>query len=199
MQLRFQYNKTEIQRLGRELDMRAQALPTLKSKETALRLEMQKARQRREDLEAELADAYTTAEDTMGFFRSLPELLDRPQVRIRTQNIAGVKFRVLEEITFPLRPLMWFDQPPWATFALDTLQQLIRLRYEIGLLAEEIEILGEARKKTTQKVNLYERVQMPAYRDAIRKIKRFLEDEENLNKAAQKLVKKRKEREEEAV
>jgi V/A-type H+-transporting ATPase subunit D len=48
-----------------------------------------------------------------------------------------------------------------------------------------------ARKKTTQKVNLYEKVQIPGYEDAIRKIERYLEDEENLAKAAQKIVKKR--------
>lgn len=50
----------------------------------------------------------------------------------------------------------------------------------------------QARKRTTQKVNLYEKVQIPAYEDAIRKIKRFLEDEENLAKSAQKIVKNRR-------
>ena len=44
-------------------------------------------------------------------------------------------------------------------------------------------------RKTTQKVNLYEKVQIPGYEDAIRKIKRFMEDEENLSKSAQKIVK----------
>lgn len=52
-------------------------------------------------------------------------------------------------------------------------------------------LLDYARKKTTQKVNLYEKVQIPGYEDAIRKIKRALEDEENLSKSAQKIVKQR--------
>jgi V/A-type H+-transporting ATPase subunit D len=47
------------------------------------------------------------------------------------------------------------------------------------------------RKKTTQKVNLYEKVQIPAFEDAILKIKRYLEDEENLSKASQKILKSR--------
>ena len=51
------------------------------------------------------------------------------------------------------------------------------------------ELLDHARRKTTQKVNLYEKVQIPGYEDAIRKIKRFMEDEENLSKSAQKIVK----------
>ena len=32
-------------------------------------------------------------------------------------------------------------------------------------------------------------MQIPGYEDAIRKIKRFMEDEENLSKSAQKIVK----------
>ena len=52
-------------------------------------------------------------------------------------------------------------------------------------------ILDYQRKKTTQKVNLYEKVQIPGYQQAIRKIKRFMEDEENLSKASSKIVKNR--------
>ena len=40
-----------------------------------------------------------------------------------------------------------------------------------------------------EKVNLFEKVQIPGYEDAIRKIKRFMEDEENLSKSSQKIVK----------
>jgi V/A-type H+/Na+-transporting ATPase subunit D len=40
--VKFQYNKTEIQRLNKQLAIREKALPTLKSKETALRLEVKK-------------------------------------------------------------------------------------------------------------------------------------------------------------
>jgi V/A-type H+-transporting ATPase subunit D len=43
-------------------------------------------------------------------------------------------------------------------------------------------------------------VQIPGYQDALRKIKRFMEDEENLSKSSQKILKsiqeKRKEAEE---
>ena len=43
--------------------------------------------------------------------------------------------------------------------------------------------------KTTQKVNLFEKVQIPGYQEAVRKIKRFMEDEENLSKSSQKILK----------
>ena len=53
----------------------------------------------------------------------------------------------------------------------------------------KLALLEKARKKTTQKVNLFEKVQIPGYEDAIRKIKRFMEDEENLSKSSQKILK----------
>ncbi|MFA6812581.1 MAG: V-type ATP synthase subunit D, partial [Bacteroidaceae bacterium] len=36
---------------------------------------------------------------------------------------------------------------------------------------------------------LFEKVQIPGFQDALRKIKRFLEDEENLSKSSQKILK----------
>ena len=56
-------------------------------------------------------------------------------------------------------------------------------------MAAKLNLLEKARKKTTQKVNLFEKVQIPGYEDAIRKIKRFMEDEENLSKSSQKILK----------
>lgn len=65
-----------------------------------------------------------------------------------------------------------------------------------------MELLEHARKKTTQKVNLFEKVQIPGYQDAIRKVKRFMEDEESLSKSSQKIMRanqeKRKVKEKEA-
>ena len=60
-------------------------------------------------------------------------------------------------------------------------------------------MLDFARRKTTQKVNLFEKVQIPGYQDALRKIKRFMEDEENLSKSSQKIMKSHQEQRKEVV
>ena len=124
MSIRFQYNKTSLQQLDKQLKIRERALPTLKNKESALRMEVEMAR------------------------RKLKEM---------------------------------------------------KLNIEMEVHQQKLELLEYARKKTTQKVNLYEKVQIPGYHDAIRKIKRFLEDEENLTKAAQKIVKSRQQQKEEVA
>ena len=70
-------------------------------------------------------------------------------------------------------------------------KELAEIGIEQEFYQQKVLLLDHARKKTTQKVNLFEKVQIPGYDDAIRKIKRFLEDEENLSKSAQKIVKSR--------
>ena len=60
---------------------------------------------------------------------------------------------------------------------------------EKEFLTRKMLLLDKARKKTTQKVNLYEKNQIPEYDQAIKKIKRFMEDEENLAKSSQKILK----------
>lgn len=44
----------------------------------------------------------------------------------------------------------------------------------------------------------FEKVQIPGYQDALRKIKRFMEDEENLSKSSQKILKSIQEKRKEA-
>jgi len=76
------------------------------------------------------------------------------------------------------------------------LQSVSALKIERQFYLRKMKILDGVRKKNTQKVNLYEKVQIPGFEDAIRKIKRFLEDEENLSKSSQKILKSRLEAEE---
>ena len=41
---------------------------------------------------------------------------------------------------------------------------------------------------------MYEKVQIPGYKDAIRKVKRFMEDEESLSKSSQKIMRANQEK-----
>ena len=49
MAIKFQYNKTSLNELGKQLKIRERALPTIKSKEYALRREEKKAKKEAED------------------------------------------------------------------------------------------------------------------------------------------------------
>jgi V/A-type H+-transporting ATPase subunit D len=99
-------------------------------------------------------------------------------------------------VVFANRPYDLFSSPAWTADGVELLRRVARLMVEYEVFELKMRLLDRARKKTTQKVNLYEKVQIPGYQDAIRKIKRFLEDEENLSKSAQKIVKSKHQQEE---
>ena len=190
MAIKFQYNKTSLGELGKQLKMRQKALPTIKSKESALRSEVKKAKDTAQDFRRQL-DALTAQYDHMvslwGEFDA--DLLRIADVDLAEQKIAGVRTPVLQDIRFEEKDYDLFSAPVWFADGVDILKRLARLGIEFEVFNRKMELLDFARRKTTQKVNLYEKVQIPGYEDAIRKIKRFMEDEENLSKSAQKIVK----------
>ena len=190
MAIKFQYNKTSLGELGKQLKMRQKALPSSKSKESALRSEVKKAKDTAQDFRRQL-DALTAQYDYMvslwGEFDA--DLLRIADVDLAEQKIAGVRTPVLQDIRFEEKDYDLFSAPVWFADGVDILKRLARLCIEFEVFNRKMELLDFARRKTTQKVNLSEKVQIPGYEDAIRKIIRFMEDEENLSKSAQKIVK----------
>ncbi len=198
MAIKFQYNKTSLNEIGKQLKVRQRALPTLQNKESALRLEVRKAKAESEDLDRRLEETLRRYDYLAALWNEFdPGLIAITDVDLSVVKVAGVKTPALGEIHYEINPFNAFVKPAWYADGVAILQQLSRLGIESEVYREKARILDYQRKKTTQKVNLYEKVQIPGYQEAIRKIKRYMEDEENLSKASQKIVKSRHAAEEE--
>lgn len=195
MAIKFQYNKTALQGLEKQLKVRERALPTLKNKESALRMEVKRAKDKATALDQELLDQiqrYGKMSRLWGEFDH--DLIRIKDVRLSMKKIAGVFTPVLDEIEFDTSPINSFNNPLWFADGVEIVRKLTGIAVEREIFLKKMELLDFARKKSTQKVNLYEKVQIPGFQDAIRKIKRFLEDEDNLSKSAQKIVKNRQQK-----
>lgn len=192
MAVKFQYNKTSLQGLEKQYKMRVRALPTIKNKESALRIEVKKAKDEVARLETVLQKTMADYETMVALWSEFDTSLVQVQdVRMSMRKIAGVKIPVLDGVDFKIGQFSIFNQPKWFLDGIKVVRELAEIGIEQEFYHQKVLLLDHARKKTTQKVNLFEKVQIPGYDDAIRKIKRFLEDEENLSKSAQKIVKSR--------
>ena len=190
MAIKFQYNKTSLGELGKQLKMRQKALPTIKSKESALRSEVKRAKDTAADFSRQLDRLKAEYDYMVALWGEFDCTLVRiAAVDLSVQKIAGVRTPVLKEVRFERKAYDLFSSPVWYADGVAVLEKMARLGIEFEVFNRKMELLDYARRKTTQKVNLYEKVQIPGYEDAIRKIKRFMEDEENLSKSAQKIVK----------
>ena len=200
MAIAFQYNKTSLQSLEKNLKMRVRALPTLKNKESALRLEVKKAKDEIQRLDAEVERRIQAYDQMLALYGEFDTtLLHVDDVKMSIKKIAGVRVPVLDEVVYSTKPFSIFSSPKWFADGFEQLKELAQTGIEQEFCRQKLNLLEYARKKSTQKVNLFEKVQIPGYEDAIRKIKRFMEDEENLSKSSQKIVKSKRENEADAT
>ncbi len=200
MAIQFQYNKTSLQALEKNLQMRVRALPTIKNKESALRVEVKKAKDENIALEQQLEESITAYDNMVALWGEFDlDLLRVEDVKMSIKKVAAVRIPVLDEVIYHTKPYSMFNAPAWYADGLALIKELAQIGIEQVFTEEKINLLEYARKKTTQKVNLFEKVQIPGYEDAILKIKRFMEDEENLSKSSQKIVKARQQKLKEEV
>ena len=206
MAIRFQYNKTSLQQQEKALKTRLRTLPTIKSKESALRQQVKQTKREVDLLEEKLEQELRGYQGMVSLWDEFDaSLITVDRVDLSMKKIAGVLLPVLDGIHYEVRPFSIFNAPSWWAEGIELLKTLATTGIEAEFTRLKMEYLEHARKKTTQKVNLFEKVQIPGYQDAIRKIKRFLEDEESLSKTSQKIMRtnielrKQKEEEEEAA
>lgn len=199
MAIKFQYNKTCLQDLKKQLKIRVDVLPIIKNKESALRMEVKRAKNHAHTLDEALKKKMHEYDNIVRLWGEFDNSLLRIEdVTLSVKKIAGVKTPVLEEIIFATNDFSIFNKPEWFLDGISILKDLAKIGIERNFYFRKMNLLLYARRKTTQKVNLYEKIQIPGYEEAIMKIKRFMEDEENLSKSAQKILKKRQEEREAA-
>ncbi len=189
---KFAYNKSTIQDFQRQLKVRRAALPVLLRKETALRQVIT-------ELKTTLAlkrMEFQKLEESLNHFESIwnefPPIVKVETCEYKHENIAGTKISSIQKVVFEKLELKLRYEPAWLPAATEALMEYVKAYLSLQNMEEKLKTLELARKKTTQKVNLYEKLQIPAYDEAIRRIKRFLEDKENIATAAKKIAKNKK-------
>ncbi len=200
MAITFQYNKTSLQQIEKNLKMRQRTLPIIKNKETALRLEVKRCKEEAEALERKLQEQIAGYESMYALWGEFDtSLVAVKDVKLETKKVAGVRVPILSDIRLEVKPFGLFSAPKWYFDGINLLHGLVKTAVEHEFAVAKLGLLEHARKKTTQKVNLFEKVQIPGFQEAVRKIKRFMEDEENLSKSPQKILKSLQEKRKEAT
>ena len=192
MKIQLKYNKTALRDFQKKLQIRERALPTLKNKEAVLRaivLETKKEIEHIDDLLLSKIEKNEPWKDLWQEFNT--NLIQIAKVYSTKIKLAGIDIPVFENLDTMEQNFSIFSNPNWFKNGVQELKEVLEIRVRKEYLSNKLSLLEQARKKATQKVNLYEKVQIPTLASAIRQIKRYLEDEENLAKAGQKLLKQR--------
>ena len=191
-------NKSSLKSERDRLKTFERFLPSLDLKRQQLMVESKKA-------QAELKATLEKIEETLqgidgllgllgGTTMEMPDYVRLERYSTDEENVVGVRLPVLDEIEFRVAEYSTLAKPFWVDTLVDYLQEVARLRVEERIGEERVELLDEAVRKITQRVNLFEKVLIPSAKENIHRIQIFLNDAERAGVVRSKLVKAKRQR-----
>jgi V/A-type H+-transporting ATPase subunit D len=157
-------------------------LPALEARKQQLIMQLAVIRTnilvQRELMETMLADIRSWASLYWDVGKILRYYIAIREIRCVSRNVAGLKIREFKEVIFDDPGYSLFRTP----FSFDTIlkktRDAISLREGIKILEEQEQVLLEGFRKTSQRINLYEKRLIPQCREAIRRISVYLQDQQ---------------------
>lgn len=173
--------KGELKRQRDDLKQFLRYLPTLQLKKQQLQAEILYWRALLDE-KVRLSEAKTRAACAWsGLLVEADDTVKRgivPERIVRgLKNIAGVNIPVFERVEFPAIEYDLFVVPAWVDAAIDFLRELVSLRQETRIIQVALDALRRELYVTAQRVNLFEKVKIPAALEAIRRIKIHIGDQ----------------------
>lgn len=173
--------KNELKKQKDQLKRFERYLPTLLLKKQLLQMEIRQVevqiRRKREERKQAVEDLFCWV-DVFGEGIPIAHLVQVEEVRLDTQNIAGVDIPVFSDILFANPAYDLMENPLWVDAAVKKLKELVVLDVELSVLEKQADLLGRELRTTSQRVNLFEKVKIPETKENIRVINIFLGDQQ---------------------
>ena len=187
--------KNELKVQKDQLKMFNRYLPTLMLKKQQLQTEIRtidakakEVRAARVNLEKEF-DKWIAVFGEREAFK--PEMITVKNIKKGTGNIAGVTIPIYEGADFGRGDYDLYETPLWIDMAADRMEKALSLDLEAEVLDEQVRLLSQELKTTTQRVNLFEKVKIPEAKANIKKISVYLGDEQTAAVVRSKISKKK--------
>lgn len=186
-------NKNSLREQKQALDLYREFLPTLELRKQQLQAELRATHQRVREQEGVLSDTLTGAAPwapmLQATFEAARQLVVVDEVQVRRGNVAGVRVPVYEGVRFAERAYSLVATPPFYDAAVAFWKRAIEARAAVRILREQADALNRTLIKTTQRINLYEKVLIPQCRENIRRIKVYLGDQQTAAVCRAKIAK----------
>ena len=183
--------KTELKAQKDALARYRRFLPMLQLKKSQLQMELGGMRAKEEALARREEELLEGAKPWIGLLadESAPLSVELERVRTHAGNIAGVEIPVFDGIDARRAEIDLWATPEWADDAADAAEALMSVRAEREVAAEQVRLVAEELRTTSQRVNLFEKVKIPECRENIRVINVALGDEQTSAVARGKIAK----------
>lgn len=185
--------KNSLQQQQQQLKLYKKLLPSLDLKRRQLTLEAKKSRAAYEQsasaaraLEERIAGELPMIADESLELEGLVTMTGR---RVGQENVVGVRLPALEQLQFDVADYSRVATPAWIDVLVRRLKDAAEARVRSDIARERVQILDQAARRITQRVNLFEKILIPAANRNIRRIRTFLGDAERAAVVTSKLAK----------
>lgn len=186
-------NKSELHRQNARLKTYKKFLPSLELKRKQIIAERNKARAAVKESRTKIDDIYRIIHDD---FPVLVTTKMNPGDHIRLvgtkiseENVVGVYLPKLDGYDVEVDPYGYLTSPVWTERLYELVESLMALEIEFAVNEKRLALLEKALQKTTQRLNLFDKVLIPQTQDNIRKIKIYLSDFERAAVVQAKIAK----------
>ncbi len=121
----------------------------------------------------------------------LTDLAKLKKATLGIENVVGTRLPKLEEIEVEVRPYALMGRPQWVDRTAEILRDMLELRVRVQVEERRLELLEQAVKTVTQRVNLFDKVLIPSAKQNIKRIQIYLSDQQTAGVARSKLAKKK--------
>ena len=179
---KIKFTKGELKRQRDSLSQFRHYLPTLQLKKQQLQMKISEARKTIEGLEELLKDITANVEKWAGLLAEnsidIKEWIIPTDVRKGEANVAGARIPVFKNIFFKEQDYDLYETPAWIDSGIEKLREMITKIVEIDIINQQIALLAQELRVTTQRVNLFEKVKIPECIENIRRIRIYLGDQQ---------------------
>ena len=187
--------KTELKAQTDALKRFQRFLPMLQLKKQQLQGEIAGIVQKAEETSAKERAVRADLDRWVGLFATdeslIAGLVKVREVKTGTANVAGVAIPTFERIDTDVREVDVWDTPAWVDNAVETTTQVLSLQCERAIYEEQRRLIEQELQLTSQRVNLFEKVKIPECKEAIRRIKIAIGDEQTAAVTRGKIAKGR--------
>ncbi len=174
--------KNELKIQKDALKMYRRYLPTLTLKKQQLQAEIrtieakaEAVRKERKNLEKGFSSWIAVFSETDAF---PDDAISVSNIRKGYGNIAGVTIPVYEGADFTRKDYDLYETPLWVDIAANHMEKAMSLDLEAEVLDEQVRLLEEELRATSQRVNLFEKVKIPETEENIKKISIYMADQQ---------------------
>ena len=194
--------KTELKAQTDALKRFQRFLPMLQLKKQQLQGEIAGIAQKAEETSARERAIRSGLDRWVGLFATdeslIAGLVKVKEVRTGSANVAGVTIPTFESIDTDVQEVDAWSTPAWVDNAVETTTQVLSLQCERAIYEEQKRLIETELQLTSQRVNLFEKVKIPECKEAIRRIKIAIGDEQTAAVSRGKIAKGRTPQEEAA-